>query len=184
MLYLNTQKIYNVDPQLKSRFFYILPANLTTANWIAWFKSTRDLQPHTSLGSSHAQAFHSSQTPQSHLFSFIYYQLCFFINYDYRQYGEPLLEILIAGGFLAPDSSIAQDGEKVVFTECCLFGKAMDLEKVKACDQVFIKLMRQYYTLFFPRILAAWLTSPWGLNIVFSALNIVKRSKHRFLAKL
>ena len=71
-----------------------------------------------------------------------------------------MLEILIAGGFLALDSSIAQDGEKVVFTECCLFGKASDLEKVKACDQVFIKLMRQYYTLFFPRILAAWLTSP------------------------
>ena len=65
-------------------------------------------------------------------------------NYDYRRYGEPLLEILIAGSFLAPDSSIAQDIDKVVSTECCLFSNATNLVKVKACDQVFIKLMRQY----------------------------------------
>ena len=29
-----------------------------------------------------------------------------------------------------------------------------------------------------------WLTSPGGLNIVFSVLNIVQRPQHRFLAKL
>merc|ERR1712042_154555 len=65
-------------------------------------------------------------------------------DYDYRRYGEPLLEILIAGGLLAPGGSIAQDGDKVVSTECCVFGNATDLEKVKAWDQVFIKLMRRY----------------------------------------
>ena len=40
------------------------------------------------------------------------------------------------------------------------------------------------HTLFFPRMLAAWLTSPGGLNIVFLALNIVQRPQHRFLATL
>ena len=40
------------------------------------------------------------------------------------------------------------------------------------------------HTLFFPRILAAWLTLPGGLNIIFLALNVVQRPQHRFLAKL
>ena len=33
---------------------------------------------------------------------------------------------------------------KVISTECCFFDNATDLKKVKAWDQVFIKLMRQY----------------------------------------
>ena len=40
------------------------------------------------------------------------------------------------------------------------------------------------HTLFFPRILAAWLMSPGGLHIVFSVLNIIQRPQHCFLAKL
>ena len=36
----------------------------------------------------------------------------------------------------------------------------------------------------FPRILAAWLMLPGGLNIVFSVLNIIQRPQHGFLAKL
>ena len=35
-----------------------------------------------------------------------------------------------------------------------------------------------------PKILVAWLTLPRGLNIVFSAINVVQRPQHRFLAKL
>ena len=64
---------------------------------------------------------------------------------DYRRYGEVLLEILIAGGLLAPGGSIQQDGEKgMVQTRACIFQDAVDLERVKAWDQVFIKLMRRY----------------------------------------
>jgi len=65
-------------------------------------------------------------------------------DYDYRRYGEALLEILIAGGLLAPGGSIAKDGEKVVATDICIFQDATSLERVKAWDQVFIKLMRRY----------------------------------------
>jgi len=63
---------------------------------------------------------------------------------DYRRYGEALLEILIAGGLLAPGGSIAQDGEKTVSTNACIFQDASTLERVKAWDQVFTKLMRRY----------------------------------------
>merc|ERR1712001_679409 len=59
---------------------------------------------------------------------------------DYRRYGEVLLEILIAGGLLAPGGAIQQDGEKgMVQTRACIFQDAVDLERVKAWDQVFIK---------------------------------------------
>jgi len=64
---------------------------------------------------------------------------------DYRRYGEALLEILIAGGLLAPGGSIQVDGDKgEVFTVYCVFHDALDIERVKAWDQVFIKLMRRY----------------------------------------
>ena len=64
---------------------------------------------------------------------------------DYRRYGEVLLEILIAGGLLAPGGSIQQDGDKgTVYTRACIFQDAVDLERVKLWDQVFIKLMRRY----------------------------------------
>jgi len=64
---------------------------------------------------------------------------------DYRRYGEVLLEILIAGGLLAPGGSIQQDGDKgTIQTRACIFQDAVDLERIKAWDQVFIKLMRRY----------------------------------------
>merc|ERR1711970_777860 len=64
---------------------------------------------------------------------------------DYRRYGEVLLEILIAGGLLAPGGSIQVDGDKgAVQTRASIFQDAVDLERIKAWDQVFIKLMRRY----------------------------------------
>jgi hypothetical protein len=64
---------------------------------------------------------------------------------DYRRYGEALLEILIAGGLLAPGGSIQQDGEKgTMSTKACIFQDAIDLPRVKAWDNVIVKLMRRY----------------------------------------
>jgi len=64
---------------------------------------------------------------------------------DYRRYGEALLEILIAGGLLAPGGSIQQDGEKgEVCTKACIFQDGIDLPKIKEWDMVIIKLMRRY----------------------------------------
>jgi hypothetical protein len=65
---------------------------------------------------------------------------------DYRRYGEALLEILIAGGLLAPGGSIQQDGEegKACSTRACIFQDAVDLPRIKAWDNVIIKLMRRY----------------------------------------
>ena len=54
------------------------------------------------------------------------------------------MEILIAGGILAPGGSIAKDGDKVVSTPVCVFQDAVDLERARAWDQVFIKLIRRY----------------------------------------
>jgi len=65
-------------------------------------------------------------------------------DYDYKRYGEALLEILIAGGLLAPGGSIAKDGDKAVSTPVCVFQDAIDLERAKAWDQVFVKLIRRY----------------------------------------
>merc|ERR1712130_693982 len=68
---------------------------------------------------------------------------------DYRRYGEVLLEILIAGGLLAPGGSIQQDGEKgMVQTSACIFQDANDLARIKQWDNVIIKLMRRYKTVF------------------------------------
>jgi hypothetical protein len=64
---------------------------------------------------------------------------------DYRRYGEALLEILLAGGLLAPGGSIQQDvGDVKVQTQACVFLDATDMDRIKAWDQVFIKLMRRY----------------------------------------
>merc|ERR1711868_147854 len=65
---------------------------------------------------------------------------------DYRRYGEVLLEILIAGGLLAPGGSFQKDGsEEGNQTRACIFGDASDLERAKAWDSlVFVKLMRRY----------------------------------------
>lgn len=63
---------------------------------------------------------------------------------DYRRYGVNLIEILIAGGLLAPGGIILQEGENANRTSICLFGQADSMEKVKAFEQVFVKLMRRY----------------------------------------
>ena len=44
---------------------------------------------------------------------------------------------------IAPGGIILQDGE-LNQTKTCLFGLAKDMEKVRAFEQVFIKLMRRY----------------------------------------
>lgn len=62
---------------------------------------------------------------------------------DYRRYGEELIEILVAGGLLAPGGIIVQDGD-LFRTKTCVFGLATDLEKIRQFEQVFIKLMRRY----------------------------------------
>jgi len=63
---------------------------------------------------------------------------------DYRRYGVNLIEILIAGGLLAPGGIILQEGENANRTKVCLFGLADSMEKVKAFEQVFVKLMRRF----------------------------------------
>ena len=46
---------------------------------------------------------------------------------------------------MAPSGSIQEDGEKgMVQTRACVFQDAVDLERVKAWDQVFFKLMQRY----------------------------------------
>jgi len=62
---------------------------------------------------------------------------------DYRRYGVTLTEILVAGGLLAPGGIIVQDGD-LYKTNTCVFGLATDMEKVRAFEQVFVKLMRRY----------------------------------------
>ncbi|CAB4054721.1 Protein krasavietz,Basic leucine zipper and W2 domain-containing protein 1,Basic leucine zipper and W2 domain-containing protein 2,Basic leucine zipper and W2 domain-containing protein 1-A [Lepeophtheirus salmonis] len=65
---------------------------------------------------------------------------------DYRRYGVNLIEVLIAGGLLAPGGIIVTDGDPPHKTETCLFECCTpgDLEGLKAFDQVFIQLMRRY----------------------------------------
>ena len=49
---------------------------------------------------------------------------------DYRRYGVYLVEILIAGGLLAPGGLVQQEGENVCQTNICLFGLADSMEKM------------------------------------------------------
>ena len=64
---------------------------------------------------------------------------------DYCKYGEVLFEILISGGLLAPGLKIQLDGEKGgVKTRVCIIQDAVNFERVRAWDQVIIKLMRRY----------------------------------------
>jgi len=65
---------------------------------------------------------------------------------DYRRYGEVLLDILIAGGLLAPGGAIVQNATgKPYRTGTCLFGGPSDgMEHVRSWEQVFTKLTRRY----------------------------------------
>lgn len=86
---------------------------------------------------------------------------------DYRRYGVNLIEILIAGGLLAPGGVIIQDvaasnnaataaengngaptaaaANNTLFqTKTCLFAMGDNMENVRAFERVFIKLMRRY----------------------------------------
>ena len=65
---------------------------------------------------------------------------------DYHIYGEVLLEILVAGGILAPDGSIQNEGgDKPAKTRACVLQDASDIDRVKAWDQqVFVKLVRKF----------------------------------------
>jgi len=65
-------------------------------------------------------------------------------DFDYKRYGEALLEILIAGGLLAPGGSIAKEGDKNVSTAICIFQDAVTMDRIRAWDQVFVKLIRRY----------------------------------------
>ena len=46
--------------------------------------------------------------------------------------------------FAAPGGIILEEGENVCRTNTCLFGLADSMDKVKAFEQVFVKLMRRY----------------------------------------
>jgi len=62
---------------------------------------------------------------------------------DYRRYGVNLIEILIAGGLLAPGGIVQQEGENVCQTKVCLFGLADSMEKIRAFEQVLKKDKRE-----------------------------------------
>lgn len=67
---------------------------------------------------------------------------------DYRRYGEPLFDILIAGGILAPGGNIIEDPPdkpELSRTQTSLFGSiGGDIESIKAYAQVITKLIRRY----------------------------------------
>jgi hypothetical protein len=65
---------------------------------------------------------------------------------NYRRYAETLLDILFAGGILAPGGTIVDDGEpdKPSRTDFCVFGAVDDLKTLKAHYEVFYKLIRRY----------------------------------------
>jgi hypothetical protein len=65
---------------------------------------------------------------------------------DYRRYGEPLFDILIAGGLLAPGGNIVEDPAvpELTRTETSVFARSGDDESIKAYAQVITKLIRRY----------------------------------------
>lgn len=64
---------------------------------------------------------------------------------DYRRYAEPLLDILFAGGILAPGGSLQQDAENSI-TRCvvCVFSAADEPAVLKSYYEVLYKLLRRY----------------------------------------
>jgi hypothetical protein len=65
---------------------------------------------------------------------------------DYRRYGEPLFDVLIAGGILAPGGTIITetDTTKPSRTDNSLFGCNGDDETIRGYAQVIVKLIRRY----------------------------------------
>jgi hypothetical protein len=65
---------------------------------------------------------------------------------DYRRYAEPLLDVLFAGGILAPGGTILQDAgaDKISVYNFCVFKAAEDLASLKAHYEVLYKLIRRY----------------------------------------
>jgi len=65
---------------------------------------------------------------------------------DYRRYAETLLDILFAGGILAPGGSIQEEGDdpKLFKTDISVFKAKDDFEVLKAHYEIFFKLIRRY----------------------------------------
>jgi len=66
---------------------------------------------------------------------------------NYRRYAEPLLDILFAGGILAPGGTIIQDAAdstKPWRTDVCVFKAQASHQSLKAYYEVFHKLIRRY----------------------------------------
>lgn len=65
---------------------------------------------------------------------------------DYRRYSDTLLDILFAGGILAPGGSVVIDADKtkVSRSEVCVFAAEETLESIKAIATVFTKVTRRY----------------------------------------
>ncbi|XP_033108128.1 basic leucine zipper and W2 domain-containing protein 1-like [Anneissia japonica] len=66
---------------------------------------------------------------------------------DYRRYAEPLFDILIAGGILAPGGTLVEDGDKtkVSRSDVCLFAVDEDVPTIQNYShQVFVKVTRRY----------------------------------------
>lgn len=65
---------------------------------------------------------------------------------DYRRYGEPLLDVLIAGGILAPGGFIAVDVDSTrpSRTDQCVFGAKLEHATLKQHYGVLYKLIRRY----------------------------------------
>lgn len=61
---------------------------------------------------------------------------------DYRRYAEPLFDILIAGGLLAPGGSISDDGDSdgPASTNVCVFKTPGGREIIQAWYEVSVEL--------------------------------------------
>lgn len=65
---------------------------------------------------------------------------------DYRRYAEPLLDVLFAGGILAPGGSVVQDAgtERTSVYENSIFKTKDDTTSLKAQYEILYKLIRRY----------------------------------------
>eukprot|EP00794_Sanderia_malayensis_P002991 gene2990-3448_t len=63
---------------------------------------------------------------------------------NYRTYAEPLLDILIAGGMLAPGGTIVEDSGNKATASICLFKCTDGIESIKQTIQLFSRMIRQY----------------------------------------